>query len=198
MLNRNVAAERIFQTAHPDAEQQPRASGIQMFVPYDAKIVVNGQEMKGRGEVRRFSSEPLVKGVAYNYEVKMEVVRNGERVTKTELVQLQPGKITNIEMDMSDVLQTSYAANETVTSLKVNVPMDASVYLEGQDTVSVGKAREFNTTDLKKGEVWKNYTVRVEIERDGKTLTKVQKINLRGGETREVRFDFSEGVAFNR
>jgi len=111
-------------------------------------------------------------------------------------VQLQPGKITNIDLDLSDVQLTSHTpSNETVTSLKVHVPMDASVYLEEQDTVSVGKLREFNTTDLTPGQVWENYNVRVVVERDGKTFTKVRKINLRGGEPRELYFDFGDKLA---
>ena len=61
----------------------------------------------------------------------------------------------------------------------------------------VGKVRDFTTTDLKSGQVHKDYEVKVEIERDGKTITKVRKVNLRGGETQDVRFDLPETLAFS-
>lgn len=193
----NVSMNRVFETAHPLASSEPRASGITVRVPYDAKIFVNGQEMKGRGYIRRFSSEPLVNGKVYKYEVRAEVMQDGEKISKTELVQLQPGKLTNIDMDLSAVQLTSAKKESNETTLRIHVPMDASVYLDGEDTISVGKVRDFTTTDLKSGQVFKEFEVKVEVERDGKTITKVRKVNLRGGETQDVRFDLPETLAFS-
>ena len=153
--------------------------------------------MKGRGYIRRFSSEPLVEGKTYRYEVRAELVQNGEKITKTELVKLQPGKLTNIDMDLSAVQLTSARRSASETTLRIHVPMDASVYLDGEDTISVGKVRSFSTPDLVAGQVHKEFEVKVEIERDGKTITKVRKVNLRGGETQDVRFDLPETLAFS-
>lgn len=75
--------------------------------------------------------------------------------------------------------------------------MDASVFLDGEDTISVGKVRDFTTTDLTAGEVCKDYEVKVELERDGKTVTQVRKSTVRGGETQDVRFDLPETLAFS-
>lgn len=193
----NVSMDKVFETVHPLANSVPRASGITVRVPNDAKIFVNGHEMKGRGYIRRFSSEPLAEGKTYKYEVRAELVQNGEKISKTEVVQLQPGKLTNIDMDLSAVQLTSATSSSSETKLRIHVPMDASVFLEGEDTISVGKVRDFTTTDLKPGQVHKDFEVKVEIERDGKTITKVRKVNLHGGKTQDVRFDITETLAFS-
>lgn len=193
----SVSMNKVFETAHPLATQEPRSSGITVRVPYEAKIFVNGHEMNGRGYIRRFSSEPLVDGKIYKYEVRAEIVQNGEKISKTELVQLQPGKLTNIDMDLSAVQLTSASRKARETTLRIHVPMDASVYLDGEDTISVGKVREFTTADLAAGQDYKNFEVKVEIERDGQTIVKTRKVNLRAGETQDVRFDLPETLAFS-
>jgi uncharacterized protein (TIGR03000 family) len=76
------------------------------------------------------------------------------------------------------------------TTVKVLVPADAKVYLAGNETSSTGDAREFTTTKLAAGQSWDNYTVRVTVDRDGKTLTREKTITLRAGDDQELSFDF--------
>ena len=42
------------------------------------------------------------------------------------------------------------------------------------------------------GEVWDDYIVRIEYEANGETLTKEEKIVLKGGENTELTFDTTE------
>ena len=86
-----------------------------------------------------------------------------------------------------------YAANEVAapkTKLTLHVPAEAKVTLAGVATKQGGEVREFSTSKLASGQAWDNYTVHVEIVRDGKTLTQDKKITLTGGSAQELSIDF--------
>jgi uncharacterized protein (TIGR03000 family) len=76
------------------------------------------------------------------------------------------------------------------TSLTVRVPADAKITLAGVETKQTGEVREFATSKLAAGRTWENYTVHVELTRDGKTLTEDREIVLTGGQSQELSFDF--------
>jgi len=75
------------------------------------------------------------------------------------------------------------------TTLTVHVPADAKITLAGVPTKQSGETREFATTKLAPGQTWNNYTVRVEVTRNGKTLAQDRTIMLTGGESQELSFD---------
>ena len=52
------------------------------------------------------------------------------------------------------------------------MPADAKVFLAGNESKSTGANREFVTTKLAAGQSWDNYTVRVELMRNGQTISK--------------------------
>jgi uncharacterized protein (TIGR03000 family) len=168
---------------------------MQIFVPADAKLFINGREMKSTGRVRTFSSEPLVEGVAYMYKVRAEMIRDGRTITENETVQLQPGRITQLTFDFAAAPTASakdVAALGPKTTLKLHVPEDAKVILSGNDTRSIGRVREFSTDALAANQDWADYEVRVEVLRNGRKIVKDHTIHLTAGATRELKFDFNE------
>jgi uncharacterized protein (TIGR03000 family) len=87
----------------------------------------------------------------------------------------------------------AYAASEVSaakTKLTLHVPAEAKVTLAGVATKQAGEVREFSTSKLAAGQAWENYTVHVELVRDGKTLTQDKKITLTGGSAQELSIDF--------
>ena len=60
----------------------------------------------------------------------------------------------------------------------------------GNPTKAGGETRTFRTTGLSGSKGWDNYTVRVELNRGGQTVTKEETISLKAGESQELRFDF--------
>jgi uncharacterized protein (TIGR03000 family) len=48
----------------------------------------------------------------------------------------------------------------------------------------------FRTTGLSGSKAWNDYTVRVELERGGRTVVKEETITLKAGQSQEIRFDF--------
>ena len=96
----SVATLRATEIAYPDADAHPRTAGMKISVPSQAKVYLNGKELRGSGNVRRFNpGEPLIPGVEYNYALRVEVVHNGTRLVKSVSVSLHPGRLTQISCD---------------------------------------------------------------------------------------------------
>ena len=60
-----------------------------------------------------------------------------------------------------------------------------------RETTSTGDVREFATSKLAPGAEWKNYTVRVVANIDGRDVSKEETITLTGGENKDLSFDFN-------
>jgi uncharacterized protein (TIGR03000 family) len=86
----------------------------------------------------------------------------------------------------------TYAATATPakTKLTLRVPAEAKVTLAGIATKQSGDVREFSTDKLASGQAWQNYTIHVEVTRDGKTVAQDRQITLTGGAQQELSFDF--------
>jgi uncharacterized protein (TIGR03000 family) len=70
----------------------PDNSGmLTIWVPFDAKVTINGLPTKSTGSRRQFISYDLKEGFSYKYEVKAEVVRDGKIVEDTKTVVLTAG-----------------------------------------------------------------------------------------------------------
>lgn len=76
----------------PSTSVTPDNSGmLTVWVPYDAKVFINGMATKSTGSRRTFVSYNLKDGFSYKYEVRAEVVRNGKIVEDTKTVVLTAG-----------------------------------------------------------------------------------------------------------
>jgi uncharacterized protein (TIGR03000 family) len=64
---------------------------LTIWVPFDAKVTINGLPTKSTGSRRQFISYDLKEGFSYKYEVKAEVVRDGKIVEDTKTVVLTAG-----------------------------------------------------------------------------------------------------------
>jgi len=169
-----------------------RADGLlSVNVPDDAKIYVNGQVTSSLGELRQYVSRDLAAGFNYSYEVRAEVVRDGRTVEQVKKIDVRAGETANLAFDFN-----GNASAET--SLTVHVPTDAKVFLAGNSTKANGETRVFRTTGLNGGKSWEGYTVRVELERGGRTVTKEETITLKAGQSQELRFDFDADKVASR
>ena len=125
-------------------------------------------------------------GVNYTYEVRAEIERNGKLVEETKMVSLTAGRTARVAF----ALEPSEVAPST--TLTLNVPADAKVFLAGSETTSSGEVREFTTSKLAAGQAWENYTIRVTFEQDGQTISREKSITLTAGDSQVVTFE-SEG-----
>jgi uncharacterized protein (TIGR03000 family) len=65
---------------------------LNVSVPADAKVYLQDQLMTVTGTQRRFVTPELTAGVQHVYTVKVEVVRNGQTVTKTTQATIAAGQ----------------------------------------------------------------------------------------------------------
>jgi uncharacterized protein (TIGR03000 family) len=151
-------------------------------VPSGATVYVNDKLTTSTGARRSYTTKNLNPAQSYTYSVRAEFEHQGQMISQTKTATVSVGDMASIVFDPSEPV---------TTALTVKVPADAKVYLAGSETTLTGEQRKFTTTRLPMGQQWANYTVRVEVDRDGEKLAKEEKISLQAGESREVAFDFS-------
>jgi uncharacterized protein (TIGR03000 family) len=168
---------------------------INVNVPADAKVFVNGAATTSMGAQRQFVSRGLTAGNRYTYEVRAEMERNGETVTETKSVTLAMGEQAQLAFNFDKTEAPVAKGEKTKTKLTLRVPADAKVYLSGRETSSTGEVREFSTSKLAPGAEWNDYTVKVVANVDGQEITKEETITLIGGEDRELNLFGSTELA---
>ncbi|HEY8503306.1 MAG TPA: TIGR03000 domain-containing protein [Gemmataceae bacterium] len=70
-------------------------------------------------------------------------------------------------------------------TISVTLPADATLTIDGAPTQSTSGVRTFTTPALEPGQVY-HYTLRAEVEREGKTLTASERVEVRAGATTRV------------
>jgi uncharacterized protein (TIGR03000 family) len=170
--------------------RRPTSATLTVQVPADARVFVNGLATTSTGTVRRYVSNGLREGFNYTYQVRAEIVRNGQTITETQTVKLQAGEAPSVEFALNGSESEPIANQPVRTNVTLHVPADAKVYLSGNDTHGTGEVRTFSTTQLAAGQTWGDYVVRVEVQRNGRTLSKQETIAIKGGESSELTVDF--------
>ncbi|HEY2760746.1 MAG TPA: TIGR03000 domain-containing protein, partial [Pirellulales bacterium] len=117
---------------------------LNVNVPAEAKIFVNGTATTSTGSDRQFVSRGLTAGNRYAYEVRAEYTKDGKAVNETKTVTLGPGQMVNLAFSFDG--DKPSVASKSKTKLTVHVPADAKVYLAGNETSSTGDVREFTTS----------------------------------------------------
>jgi uncharacterized protein (TIGR03000 family) len=92
------AVEPPGKTPEPPAGTAPSTSNLRensglltIYVPYDAKIEVNGLPTRSEGSRRQYVSYGLKPGFNYKYEVRAQVIRDGKPVEDVRTVTLTAG-----------------------------------------------------------------------------------------------------------
>ena len=103
----------------------------------------------------------------------------GARHTKQVLV--RAGHRTVVDFTVPD--------DKTSSSITVNLPTKAKLFVDGNNTPATGGKHVFRTPELTRGKPYV-YQFRAEVERDGKTQVESREVNFLGGDN--VVVDFSE------
>jgi uncharacterized protein (TIGR03000 family) len=80
------------------------------------------------------------------------------------------------------------ASLATPAKVLVSLPADATLSIDGHATTSTTAQRTFVSPALEAGKDYQ-YTLKVEMVRDGKSVTESKTVVVRAGETTEVSFD---------
>ena len=65
---------------------------LTIYVPVDAKVTINGMATKSNGSKRQYVSFGLKAGYTYKYEVRAEIVREGQAIEESRTVTLTAGQ----------------------------------------------------------------------------------------------------------
>lgn len=177
--------------AQPEAPIETEAA-IRVSVPADAVVFVNDRPTTSTGAERNFVSRGLTGGRTYAYKLRVEFTREGEQVVENKLVRLQAGQTIDLNFGAGAQVAKEESA---ATNLTLHVPAGAKVTLAGAATKQTGELRTYSTDSLTAGQEWAGYVVRVELERDGKTLVEEKSLTIVGGEKYDLSFDFADASA---
>ena len=75
---------------------QENSGLLTIWVPYGAKVTVNGLQTRSTGSRRQFVSYGLKSGFSYKYEVRADLVRDGQLQTETRTVILTAGERASV------------------------------------------------------------------------------------------------------
>lgn len=204
MVGYRTESSQRHESAKPAID--PDSAMLTVKVPFEATVTVNDHETESDGEVRQFMSRGLKDGYSYTYVVKVVYDVEGETQTDSKSVVLRPGDIEQVEFETpesaaSDSVQArkvptddDEASQDLVTVVQLYVPADAKVSLAGNETNGSGPVRTFRTKQLKVGQQWTDYTVRVTATVDGQSVTKERTVNVKAGSVTELNFDFDDST----
>jgi uncharacterized protein (TIGR03000 family) len=161
-----------------------RHAEVQVQLPADAKLYVEGQAVDLSTGNRKLVSPNLEPGRDYVYTVKAEAVRDGKTVSQTRQVRVRAGHLSQVDFGQ---LEEAAAAR-----LTVRMPVDAKLFVDDVLSSLTGKTRSFETPKLEPGQTYA-YTLRMEADRDGRTVSESKRVRLAAG--KEVTVDFSETTA---
>ena len=172
---------------------------LKVAVPAGAVVTVNGHRTSSSGDVRKFMSRGLKKGFVYTYVVNVTYDVKGEAKTETKSIKLRGGDIEELTFEPpAKQAEPAPKTEDVVTLVRLRVPAQAKVTLAGNATGGVGAIRTFRTTQLKAGEAWTGYTVRVTAVVNGQTLSQERTINVKAGSTNDLTFNFDNQTIARR
>jgi len=107
------------QQAHPETAPAPApkpgamapAPGtIVVSLPADAKVSFDGVVTNSTSDLRHFATPELAAGSVANYTLTAEIVRNGQKLTTTQLVSVKAGETLEVNLPV-DSFATSVVRN---------------------------------------------------------------------------------------
>ncbi len=173
----------------------PNSLLLNVRVPADAVVYINGQRSGQTGTMRTFSTSDLEPGLNYTYEIRAEIPDGDKMITKTETVYATPGKMKDVTLlpKRSDRDVAKNAPTSSRGTLALHVPAESRVYVNGQLMRSTGATRMFSATLPQATSRAAEYDVRVELEQNGQTFVREETVRLAAGGKRDVTIDFGSG-----
>jgi uncharacterized protein (TIGR03000 family) len=185
-----VVAPTVVATAAPKATLPAPAktsavtnqATVVVKAPSDARITVNGKALSRTGSEETFASPALQPGKTYTYIFKAEATRDGKKVKKTQRISVQANRRSEV-----DFMALGTPPPDGAAHLTVRLPADARLLVDGQVVPLTSSTRRFDTPMLKAGQTY-YYTLKAEVERDGRTRTETQRVIVAAGKDLEVEF----------
>lgn len=98
------APEKEDSLKNESKKNQSRAKVI-VRMPENSKLYIDDQLVKTSSNQKTFSTPGLIQGETYYYEIRIEVVKDGESIVETRKVNIQAGSVARV--DFRDVEKTT-------------------------------------------------------------------------------------------
>jgi uncharacterized protein (TIGR03000 family) len=95
-LKQQIQAQKKKPLEDPGAVAKSQAAQVTIHVPADAKLFIDDVVCPLTSDTRSFTTPKLKQGQKYFYDVKAEVLRDGETVAETQRVVLEAGKEVSV------------------------------------------------------------------------------------------------------
>jgi uncharacterized protein (TIGR03000 family) len=151
-------------------------------VPDGARLYVQGQKVAVTKDNNSFVTPMLDAGARYAYTMRVEADVDGQTVSETKQVMVEAG--SSVEVNFNQALV------ETPTDrarLVVKLPKNANLFVDGVKLEGNQPVRSFNTPTLEQGTEYV-YTIKAELNRDGKAISDSKQVHIRAGKKFEVDF----------
>lgn len=179
----NVEAVPTINSMSPTIGLKPTADKavVAVKLPADAVLYADGQLTRLTSSERTFLTPALTGGQRYQYDLKVEYVRDGQSITDSKKIFVKAGERTEVEF--------ADKAEKVSSSVTVIIPTDAKLFVDQVANEMTGTKREFRTPELAKGREFQ-YNFRAEIIRNGKKEDQTQVVVFKAGEP--IKVDFSD------
>ena len=81
-------------------------------------------------------------------------------------------------------------STDAPATIVVNLPLNAKLFVDDQPTTSQSGRRTFVSPPIPAGQKFQ-YTLKAEMERDGKPVTETKQVSVEAGKQTQVTFDFN-------
>jgi uncharacterized protein (TIGR03000 family) len=156
------------------------AAAVVVQAPLDVRITVNGQATTRTAAEQTFTSPALEPGATYAYVFRAEATRNGKAVTREQRVTVRAGEESRV--DFTDLSEAGSPAR-----VRVKLPADADLFVDGVRVPQTSEVRSFQTPKLEAGRSY-YYTLKAEAVRDGRTVSATKRITVEPGKETKVEF----------
>jgi uncharacterized protein (TIGR03000 family) len=167
---------------------QPGQAEIIVQLPADARLYVDGQPVTLKSTARRIVTPRLENGQQYYYTLRAEATRDGKPVRAEKRVTFRAGDVARVNLDDLSG-QTAEATAMAPAHLTVRVPSRAQLFVNGTLLNGSGSLRSFDTPALQAGQDY-FYTLKAEIQLDGRTKSEIRQVDVAAG--RNVSVDFED------
>jgi len=132
-----------------DRRPQDTKTVLNLILPQDAKVLINGKATKTRGSHRSYVSRKLSDVRDHKYQVKAIVVRDGKEIVRSKMVSMRPG--AKVKLCGKLIEQTGNFRSFTTSSLSQGKTWESyTVWVEY--AVDGKKYVEERTLDLQAGQ----------------------------------------------
>jgi uncharacterized protein (TIGR03000 family) len=82
----------------PAPKKMKAGAYLNVTLPADAILTIDGHKTKSTSEFRTFVTPPLEPGWNYQYQLRAEIDRDGQHRVLTQKVTVRPGEDTRVDM----------------------------------------------------------------------------------------------------